>query len=474
MKSIEELLKSEGIIPERPPSLDEKGHRIDIFPAKVRGAFRKYRNVFYYFLLFVFLVLPWTTYKGQQTVLLHLATRKFVFFGQTLFAHDGPMIFFVLGTVVFSLALATALFGRIWCGWACPQTVFIDTLYRKVEEWIDGNHIQRKKLYKAPWTKEKIFKRGLKWAVFILISYHIIHSFMAYFVGARDLLNITLHSPSEHWGLFIAVQILTLLTVLNFGWFREQFCMIACPYGRFQSVLMDEKSLSVFYDYNRGEPRRQKGVKDYSDCVNCFKCVSVCPTGIDIRDGLQLECIACTACIDACDEVMLKLGKPKGLIRYASEDEIQSNTKKGLKIGFRSIFYAIMLFGFLTALTVTLMKRSDISVKAIRAVEAPYQVNGDLLTNHFRLHITNQASGLIKVESLEVDSDKVEAIAPTIKSELTSRKDVWVHVFLKMPLSEFSGTKFNIPWILKYSVGKEAKTIQGEFMMMGPAKKREM
>ncbi len=471
---MEELLESKGIIPERPPSLDEKGRRLDIFPAKVKGKFRTWRNAVYFFLLFVFLVLPWTRFAGEQTVLLDISNKKFVFFGGSLFAHDAPLIFFVLGVVVFGLGLATALYGRVWCGWACPQTVFIDSLYRKVEEWIEGNHIKRRKLSKAPWSKEKVLKKILKWGLYVIISSHIVHSFMAYFVGARELLGITLHNPAEHWGLFIAVQVMTFLTLLNFGWFREQFCMIACPYGRFQSVLMDERSKNVLYDYKRGEPRREKGKKEFADCIDCFKCVNVCPTGIDIRNGTQLECIGCTACIDVCDDVMLKLNKPKGLIRYASEEEIQSGEKSKKTFNLRSASYAGILSLFLIGLAVSLSNRSNFSVKIIRAVEAPYQVTkvGDreMVLNHFRLHVTNQSKSDLKIVSFELDKKNIELVAPNLEKVLSFRQDEWIHLFLKIPREDFKTEKFKVYWTLKYQVDGEVSKHLGELNLMGPAK----
>lgn len=476
---VERLLKSENIIPERPPSLDEKGHRLDIFPSKVKGLFRTYRNIVYFFLLIVFLILPWTRFAGQQTVHLNISQRQFIFFGHTLFAHDGPYIFLIFGMIVFSLAFATAWYGRIWCGWACPQTVFIDTLYRRLEEWIEGNHLVRKKLNEAPWTISKITKKILKWSLYVVVSVHIAHSFFAYFVGARELLLISFKSPFDNLGLFIAVYVISFLTLINFGWFREQFCLVACPYGRFQAALMDEKSISVFYDPLRGEPRRDKtkvaqGQKDYGDCVNCFKCVTVCPTGIDIRNGLQLECIACTACIDACDEVMEKIKKPKGLIRYVSEYEIKTGTKQSKKMGLRAKIYLGAVVGFFSVLVVLLMIREDVSIKALRAIEAPYQVintpEGDKVINHFKLHITNQSSLNIIIQDLEILSPDVELISPNLKSEIKTTENIWIHIFLKFKSDALilKNGKANISWILNYKQGDELKTKKGVFNLIAP------
>lgn len=477
---IELLLQSENIIPERPPSLDEKGRRLDIFPAAVRGRFRRYRTSFYLFLVFIFLILPWTRFAGEQTVHLNITKGQFVFFGKTLFAHDGPFIFLFFGIVVFGLALATSWYGRVWCGWACPQTVFIDIIYRKIEEWIEGNHIARKKLVSSPWTFQKILKKSFKWSLYVLISIHIAHSFFAYFVGARELLFITLDSPFENLGLFIAVYVISFLTLINFGWFREQFCLVACPYGRLQAALMDEKSISVFYDPLRGEPRRDKtkvaaGKKDYGDCVNCFKCVNVCPTGIDIRDGVQLECIACTACIDACDEVMDKLKKPRGLIRYASEMEIRTGEKQSHAMaGVRTKIYAVIVALLFVALFVFLNLRENISIKALRATDAPYQVvdmagGVQQIINHFRFHITNQSGTDLNIQDLKLLDDRFELVAPSIKTNIEADKDKWVHIFVKFnhpgPLTH---GKAQLGWRLFYLENEQTKSTEGQLNIIGP------
>lgn len=478
MKTIEELLASKGIIPERPPSIDEKGRRLDIFPAKVKGKYRTLRSYVYLFLLFIFLVLPWTKFAGQQTIFLNLKDRKFIFFGSTFFAHDGPYLFLVLGIFLLALALLTVLYGRVWCGWACPQTVFIDTLYRKVEEWIEGNHIQRKKLASQAWTKSKLIKKTFKWALFLIISSHITHSFFAYFVGARELVWITLDSPAEHWKLFVAVQIITLLTLINFGWFKEQFCLIACPYGRFQSVFMDTKSLSVYYDDKRGEPRRQKGVEEFADCVNCYKCVAVCPTGIDIRDGMQLECIACTACIDACDEVMEKVGKPKGLIRYASEEEIQNGQKPEKKINIRSVAYSGFLVVLVGVFILLIFLRPDVSVKVLRAVGAPYEMiydNGiSYSMNHFKIHITNQTNESIQNLEFSTSNKNLKLVAPTSGVEVASGENKWIHVFVKAPIEEFKNsvleTDIVTDWTLSYELKDKTFKNKGSFRLLAPSK----
>lgn len=388
---------------DRLATTDEFGDRVYMYPAEVKGFWRKHRTWTQFVLIIIFMILPWIKIGGEQALLLSIPERRFAFFGLLLYAHDGPLIFFVFAMSVFGLALVTAVWGRIWCGWACPQTVFIDGLFRKIETFIEGNHIQRRQLDAASLSFTKIFKKTSKWILFFLLSAHIAHSFVAYFVGADRLLNMSLHSPSENWTDFIIVSFITFLILFDFGWFREQFCIIMCPYGRFQSVLMDKQSMAVMYDDHRGEPRKgsdaAKNEGRTGDCVNCSRCVMVCPTGIDIRRGIQMECINCTACIDACDEIMTKVNKPTGLIRYSS---IALSEKLPHKwVDFRRVFYSVIILLALFGLTYKLATRSPLRAEVLRVVGAPYRLldgaeNG-MVINQFKLHLQNQTSGPMKV-----------------------------------------------------------------------------
>jgi len=471
VKSIEELLESKGIIPERPPSIDAKGHRVDIFTAKVAGVFRTRRDLVYTFLLFLFLVVPWTTFEEKPTIQLDLWNKEFTFFGTTFLAHEGPLVFFIFGIVVFALLMATALYGRIWCGWACPQTVFIDGVFRRIEEWVEGNHIKRKKLASQPYNKEKILKKVFKWTIFLVVSSHIAHSIIAYFIGAKSLFWITIGGPEGYTTLFVFTQIFTILIAVNFGWFKEQFCLVACPYGRLQSAIMDQHSKTVIYDYKRGEPRRENKKNAYADCVNCFKCVAVCPTGIDIRDGQQLECIGCTACIDACDTVMEKLNKPKGLVRYASEYEIESGEPSKKMFSLRSLLYSTGLTFMVLCLSYFVYFRADVSVKLIRATDAPFQVsvseNGKVLINHFKLHIHNQGREEVSGFVFVTDRPNVRVVTPPIFKTVSSGGQRWIHIFLKMPLENFDAKDNKIQWMVKYH-NKFPGVKSGSLKFLGP------
>ncbi len=458
-----------NVAPDRPPSLDEKGFRLFIIPANVKGYFRTRRNIVYLILILIFLVIPWTKINGEQSIFLDLSERKFHLFGYTFFSHDGPYLFFVLILSAFSLVLVTAVYGRLWCGWACPQTVFIDFIYRRIEEWTEGNHLKRRKLGKAPWTKEKILRKTAKWVLYFIVSSHIAHSFTAYFVGANNLVWITLGSPFENWSLFLFVQIFTLITLVNFGWFREQFCLIACPYGRFQSALLDDNSRTILYDAKRGEPRKAKGLSDFGDCISCNRCVNVCPTGIDIRDGLQMECIACTACADACDEVMEKIGKPKGLIRYSSLNELKGQTRKLLSP--RVIAYSFIISIIMSGFAYTLNARTDLEVKVIRAVETPYKDAGakenNAILNHFRFHITNQNSTPVKLKEIVLDQKAVELISPQFSRVLQPGEDAWIHVFAKFPKSLSTSGKTVAFWTIAYE-SSDLKQKKGKMILISP------
>lgn len=377
---------------ERLATTDEEGHRVYLYPEDVKGPWKIKRHIVYTLLIFIFMVFPWIHYKGKQIILLNIPAREFTFFGETFLGHDAPFIIFFLLGFVLSMGLITSLWGRVWCGWACPQTVFIQAVYGRIERFIEGPARRRQKRDAGALSFEKVALKSLKWLLFTLVSLHLSHSVLGYFVGTHELLKISTQSPMDNWTLFVIMLFFTGLFNFDFGWFREQFCVIACPYGRFQSVMMDENSLVVAYDNQRGEPRRSKEVskENEGDCVNCYHCVKVCPTGIDIRrESAQLECIACTQCIDACDEIMIRVGKPRGLIKYTSE-----NMMKGLKQNWvrpRVIIYAVLLMGVLGAFVFSIQKRQEIGLAFIRGSGEPYSLvdQGINVLNRFSLKIEN-------------------------------------------------------------------------------------
>jgi cytochrome c oxidase accessory protein FixG len=439
---------------ERPATMDEKGKRVFIFPAQVMGFWRNLRTVTEIILIVFFLVLPWIKIGGHQALLLNIGERKFSVFGLTFWAHDAPLIFFILAFLTIGLAFVTAVWGRIWCGWACPQTVFIDGIFRRLEYLIIGSHVQQRNLAQAPWDMRKFLKLAVLWSLFIIVSLVIAHSFLAYFVGADSLVEMTQHNPGENWTIFIIMAFLTAVFLFDFGWFREQFCIIMCPYGRFQSVLMDDDSLTVSYDPVRGEPRRGsvKAGGTEGDCINCYKCVAVCPTGIDIRNGLQLECIGCTACIDACDEVMEKIEKPKGLIRYATGHALKGIRTRRLRP--RVAIYVVLLIAVVSVLAFSVREREEIVVTILRGKDAPFQVikeegeeeEGEEIINHFKMHVKNQTFDSVSLRMAlpeEWDEKDIEIITPSDTINLEGGKDVTIHFFVKFPkdITEKSGTR---------------------------------
>ena len=416
--------------------LDEYGNKKRIMPAEVHGRLRRLRNYTYFILMLIFLGLPWISIDGTQAVLLDIPGRRFELFGMVFLSHDSPLLFFLFAIFTLGIMLITALWGRVWCGWACPQTVFIDAVYRRIEQWIEGNYIEQRKLHNAPLSFGKFTKYSMKWFLFFTVSSLFAHSFIAYFVGSEKLLAMMNGSPKENWSYFLIVTSATALLLFNFGWFREQFCLIMCPYGRFQSVLMDQQSLTIVYDQARGEPRKGTVLENQKqgDCVSCNRCVQVCPTAIDIRDGVQMECIGCTACIDACDEIMTKVNKPCGLIAYRPS----SMQKKVNYLRPRVAAYFILIALCSLGLTYNLSKRQGFSVAALRGRQAPYQLSPEgLVINHFRLHLHNQSrqTELFKIELVDsaAEEPKVTLTQAIDHHELKSGESKEIHLFVQFP-----------------------------------------
>jgi cytochrome c oxidase accessory protein FixG len=321
-------------------SINADGSRRYIHPADVRGRFTFWRKLTALALLVIYVALPWIPVKGYPAVFLDVASRRFHFFGLTIATQDLWLAFFFVTGLAFSLFFVTSLFGRVWCGWTCPYTVFLEHVYRRVERWIDGDAAARRRLEDAPWDARKISKTVFKQGIFLLISAVIAHVFLSYFVSIKGLYSMMQGPPKQHLMAFGIVIFLTLALYGAFSWFREQFCVIMCPYGRLQSALTDDNSLVIGYDKKRGEPRGKVSDPNAGSCVSCNRCVQVCPTGIDIRNGLQLECIGCAACVDACDDIMTKVKRPKGLIRYDSWKGFNGGKTRFVRP--RTIFYSVL------------------------------------------------------------------------------------------------------------------------------------
>jgi cytochrome c oxidase accessory protein FixG len=369
-------------------TIRDDGSRRFLYPADAPGRNLNARRIVALLLIGFYLLAPWVKVGGFPAIFLDVANRRFHLFGLTLAAQDLWLLFFLITGLGFSLFFITSLFGRIWCGWYCPQTVYLDHVYRRIERWIDGDPVQRRALADAPLTGGKIFKRGLKHGLYILVSLGITHLFLSYFVSIPKVWYMMQSAPTQNWSSFVFIAVATGIIYFNFAWFREQLCIVICPYGRLQSVLSDDNTRNIGYDSRRGEPRGKVGTSGAGDCIDCERCVKVCPTGIDIRHGLQLECIACAACIDACDDVMTKVGRKPGLIRYDSLNAFTGKATKWLRP--RTIIYFVLLCLGASVATWAFSGVKPAFMGATRMIGAPYYVDGTTVRNQFLVRIVNK------------------------------------------------------------------------------------
>ncbi|NLT70764.1 MAG: cytochrome c oxidase accessory protein CcoG [Verrucomicrobiaceae bacterium] len=369
-------------------SVNADGSHHILHPSDVRGPYTFWRRLFGLALISVYVLLPWIPVGGFPAVFLNLAERRFHFFGLTFLSEDLWIGFFLLTGLGFSLFYVTALFGRLWCGWACPYTVFLEHIYRRIERFIDGDATNRRRLDAAPWTAGKIARRVLKQGLYLLASLLIAHVFVSYFVSLPRLYGYMRESPLNHLKVFGTMLFLTASLHFCFAWFREQFCIILCPYGRIQSALTDDDTVNVGYDTVRGEPRGKRSDTSAGDCVDCYRCVQVCPTGIDIRDGIQLECIGCAACIDACDTVMTKLDLPKGLIRYDSPKGLAGGKHRYLRS--RTVLYTCFMAVGALVLGISLLSLSPAKAELIRMTGNAYYLDESGVRNQYRLHLVTK------------------------------------------------------------------------------------
>ena len=377
-------------------TIEQSGTRKWVYPKKPKGKFTNYRDLVTLFLLAIFFILPFIKLNGNPFLKINIIDREFFIIGQPFYPQD----FFILAlgaiTSVVFIILFTVVFGRIFCGWICPQTIFMEGVFRKIEYWIEGDRNKQIKLANQPWTGEKIWKKTLKWSIYVIISLIITHWMFMYIVGYQDVLKIMQEGPVVYPTNFIVMIIFTGLFYFVFAWFREQVCTLVCPYGRLQGVLIDKETINVFYDFKRGENRAKwrKGedrkAAGKGDCIDCNQCVVVCPTGIDIRNGQQLECINCTMCIDACDEVMVKTGLPKGLIRYATQDEIEKEEK--FKFTTRMKAYSVVLLALLGFLGYLLNNRGTLEAKFIKPAGSTYYVKDGRINNTYNYTFLNKSN----------------------------------------------------------------------------------
>lgn len=422
-------------------TIDQQGKRKYIYPKKPKGSLYRKRTIASIVYLIVFFTLPWIKVNGEPLIMLNVLKRKFILFGQIF----GPQDFFIfaLGMITFMvfIILFTVIFGRVFCGWACPQTIFMEMVFRKIEYWIDGDFNKQLQLKNMPWNAFKIRKRLTKIVVFYMISLLIAHYFMAYLISMDEVIRYLSEGIAAHFGTFMALVIFSSVFFFVYYWFREQVCIVVCPYGRLQGVLLDKNSIVVAYDYLRGEPRGRKsamtetavgpspfaGKEQPGDCIDCKACVRVCPTGIDIRNGTQLECVNCTACIDACDEIMENLDRPKRLITFASENNIVKKEK--LRFTTRIRAYSVVLLLIVSALVAMLATRDEIDITVLRTRGSIYQeLPGGMIGNLYTAHMFNKTHRDIRVElSIPAAAGEIEVLG---KQPLITKESDAVITFL--------------------------------------------
>ena len=459
--------------PVKSPNLDSvttinrDGSRYFLHPADVRGRFTNWRRVFGVVLIVVYVLLPWIRIGGFPAVFLDVEHRRFHLFGLSFATQDLWMGFFVITGLGFGLFYLTSLLGRLWCGWACPFTVFLDNIYRRIERLIDGDAPARRALDKAPMEGTKVVRRVLKHTLFFLASSLIAHIFLSYFVSIPALWAMLLGRPTEHLLAFGIVTALTLILYGAFSWFREQFCIIMCPYGRIQSALTDDDTVVIGYDSRRGEPRGKAKTSGVGDCVDCRRCVQVCPTGIDIRNGLQLECIGCAACIDACDDIMTKLHRPKGLVRYDSLNGFHGKPHRWIRP--RTILYTVMMLVGAGVLTFALSRLRSFNAGITRLPGSPFYIDSSkkVVRNQFQVRLLNKQhepmSFRLAIEGLP-EGSTVAGAAESVK--VKPLEEEVAALIVEVPARSYRGHQ---PIVLRVTSDADGSSLTKSFEFTGPA-----
>jgi cytochrome c oxidase accessory protein FixG len=449
-------------------TVDEKGKRIWIYAKKPSGPFYRRRIALSIGLLALLFAGPFIRIGGQPLMLLNFLERRFVLFGQAFWPQDFVIVAITLITFFVFIILFTVVFGRVWCGWMCPQTLFMEMVFRKIEYWLEGDANTQRRAAKQPLTASLAARKTLKHFLFLIISILIAHTVMAYIIGTDQVVTIVQQSPTDRIGGFISLAAFTGIFYAVFAFFREQACIAVCPYGRLQGVLLVKESIVVAYDWLRGEPRGK--VKKHiasevrkGDCVDCKLCVHVCPTGIDIRNGTQLECVNCTACIDACDDVMLKIGKPKGLIRFASHNSILNGVQKLFTV--RVLAYSIVLISLLGVLGFTILTRTNVETTILKVSGTLYQrKDNDVITNLYNVQFVNKTFSDLPVE-LRIESPNAARLVKTDgKPAVVPAEGILKTIyFIEIPSSSIESTR-TVVYVGVYENGELIENLKVKFI----------
>jgi len=445
-------------------TISKDGKRNWIYAQQPKGKFYNIRTIVSVFYLVLFFSLPFVRLHGDPFFLFNILERRFIFFGVTFWPQD--FFIFGIGMLVFIVfvVLFTVVFGRIFCGWACPQTIFMEMVFRRIEYWIEGDANYQRRLDKMPYNSEKIIKRTSKHLIFLLVAFLIANTFLAYVIGTDELFKIIREPISQHIGGFISLLVFTGIFYAVYSWFREQVCLIVCPYGRLQGVMTDRNSILVAYDYLRGEPKgkyKKTERKEKGDCIDCNQCVKVCPVAIDIRNGNQLECTNCTACIDACDFMMDKVGSPKGLIRLASENGIANREK--LRITPRIIAYSSVLIALIGVLVILLVTRKDVDAIILRTPGMLFQKQeNNMISNLYNIKLINKTHHDVPVTlKLESGEGTIKMIGKNVVVNRETKAESEFFIFL--PKEKVIKRK-TVLLVGVYSGDKKLETIKTTFL----------
>lgn len=455
------------VVEEPASSLRSDGSRNYVHPADVQGRFTRLRYIIFTVLIAVYVLLPFVKVGGHPAVFMDIVNRRFYLFGGVFNAQDFWLMFFLLSGVGLTLLIVTAMKGRLWCGYACPHTVFLEGVFRRIERWIEGPRAQRLRRNAASMSFDKLWRKALKHGVYIVIALLLSHVFISYFVSLPSLVDMVQRSPAEHPTAFTWVVVMSAILWFNFAWFREQLCLIICPYGRLQSAMTDRDTMVIGYDWNRGEPRGKASDPSNGDCVDCKRCVVVCPTGIDIRNGLQMECVGCAACVDACDEIMEKVGRPKGLVRYDSLNGLEGKSKQLARP--RLFFYGGIVALWLVGAVLAFAQSAQFEANVLRHEGAPFSVIDGKVRNSVRVHLVNKTSDPQTFVVQPETESGIEYVIPQKRVKLDSLGSTYLPVLAILPAEDMKpGTMLRLKISMEgREEGKGTRLVEAPFVGPG-------